>query len=234
MPIPTPPNDTPERYELVSLARKVLDNGLITAAGRSATGNHRLARHARSARSPSASCCASNAVVEYLVTNVLGVSFDVSPTGRWWPPPPSRCGRSPSPPCTAGGEHARSGSAILGLRVVRNGRDLDPIRRRAGAGVPGTGFLLFGVGFYILLRGDRHALHDLIADTAVVYAWDARAALLPRPGARRRRPRTARGPRPGRPLSPTRDGPALPRKAWMSGRKVDRWVNSIWSCRSCS
>ena len=33
MPIPTPPNDTPERYELViSLARKVLDNGLITAA----------------------------------------------------------------------------------------------------------------------------------------------------------------------------------------------------------
>jgi hypothetical protein len=30
----------------------------------------------------------------------------------------------------------------------------------------------------ILVRRDRHALQDLIADTAVVYAWDARAAHL--------------------------------------------------------
>ena len=40
-------------------------------------------------------------------------------------------------------------------------------------------FLLFGLGFLlILLRRDRRALHDLIASTAVVYAWDARAARL--------------------------------------------------------
>ena len=40
-------------------------------------------------------------------------------------------------------------------------------------------FLLFGLGFVlILLRRDRRALHDLIASTAVVYAWDARAARL--------------------------------------------------------
>ncbi len=40
-------------------------------------------------------------------------------------------------------------------------------------------FLLFGLGFLlILLRRDRRALHDLIARTAIVYAWDARAARL--------------------------------------------------------
>jgi uncharacterized RDD family membrane protein YckC len=40
-------------------------------------------------------------------------------------------------------------------------------------------FLLFCFGFIlIVLRRDRRALHDLIADTAVVYAWDARAARL--------------------------------------------------------
>ena len=40
-------------------------------------------------------------------------------------------------------------------------------------------FLLFGFGFLLIaLRGDRRALHDLIAGSAVVYAWDARAARL--------------------------------------------------------
>ena len=40
-----------------------------------------------------------------------------------------------------------------------------------------------GLGFVlILLRRDRRALHDLIASTAVVYAWDARAARLAQPG----------------------------------------------------
>ena len=40
-------------------------------------------------------------------------------------------------------------------------------------------FLLFGFGFVlIVLRGDRRALHDLIGGSAVVYAWDARAARL--------------------------------------------------------
>jgi uncharacterized RDD family membrane protein YckC len=40
-------------------------------------------------------------------------------------------------------------------------------------------FLLLGLGFLgILLQHDRRALHDLIADTAVVYSWDAREARL--------------------------------------------------------
>jgi hypothetical protein len=40
-------------------------------------------------------------------------------------------------------------------------------------------FLLLGLGFTgILFQRDRRALHDMIAGTAVVYAWDARAARL--------------------------------------------------------
>jgi AcrR family transcriptional regulator len=40
-------------------------------------------------------------------------------------------------------------------------------------------FLLFGLGFLgILVQREHRALHDLIAGSAVVYAWDARAARL--------------------------------------------------------
>jgi uncharacterized RDD family membrane protein YckC len=40
-------------------------------------------------------------------------------------------------------------------------------------------FLLLGLGFLGILFGrDRRALHDVIAGTAVVYAWDAREARL--------------------------------------------------------
>jgi uncharacterized RDD family membrane protein YckC len=72
------------------------------------------------------------------------------------------------------------GMAVLGLRAVRvDGGDLD--RRQAVLRVlffP-LSFLLLGLGFVlILLRRDRRALHDLIAKTAVVYAWDARSARL--------------------------------------------------------
>jgi uncharacterized RDD family membrane protein YckC len=39
--------------------------------------------------------------------------------------------------------------------------------------------ILFGLGFAgILLQREHRALHDLIAGTAVVYAWDARRARL--------------------------------------------------------
>ena len=39
--------------------------------------------------------------------------------------------------------------------------------------------LLFGLGFLGILIGRQHrALHDVIAGTAVVYSWDARAARL--------------------------------------------------------
>ena len=72
------------------------------------------------------------------------------------------------------------GMAMLGIRVV------------ATEGVPITGrqavvrtitlplsFLFFGLGFLgILLNRDRHAWHDRMAKTVVVYSWDARAARL--------------------------------------------------------
>ena len=71
------------------------------------------------------------------------------------------------------------GMAVVGLRAVRaDGSDLD---LRAGPSCEvlafPLSFLLFGFGFLlILLKRDRRALHDLVAGTAVVYAWDARAA----------------------------------------------------------
>jgi hypothetical protein len=41
------------------------------------------------------------------------------------------------------------------------------------------GFLTLGLGFLgILVQREHRALYDLIAGTAVVYAWDARAARL--------------------------------------------------------
>ena len=40
-------------------------------------------------------------------------------------------------------------------------------------------FLFLGLGFTGILLGDRRrALHDVIAGTAVIYSWDARAARL--------------------------------------------------------
>jgi uncharacterized RDD family membrane protein YckC len=79
-------------------------------------------------------------------------------------------------PVAAGGRTL--GMAVAGLRVVR------PDGSRVGwsgaivriLALP-LGFLTLGFGFLlILLRQDRRALQDLIAGTAVVYAWDARAA----------------------------------------------------------
>ena len=54
----------------------------------------------------------------------------------------------------------------------------------SGAGGPATlafplSFLFLGLGFAGILLGDRRrALHDVIAGTAVIYSWDARAARL--------------------------------------------------------
>jgi len=40
-------------------------------------------------------------------------------------------------------------------------------------------FLFFGLGFTGILFGrERRALHDVLAGTAVVYTWEARAARL--------------------------------------------------------
>ena len=73
-----------------------------------------------------------------------------------------------------------AGMAVFGVRVVRDD----------GTGVSGRqafvrtlafplSFLFLGLGFVGILVGDRRrALHDVIAGTAVVYSWDARAARL--------------------------------------------------------
>ena len=78
----------------------------------------------------------------------------------------------------AGGKNA--GMALLGVRVVQ----------KDGAGASGRravvrtlafplSFLLLGLGFVGILVGRRRrALHDVIAGTAVIYSWDARAARL--------------------------------------------------------
>ena len=72
------------------------------------------------------------------------------------------------------------GMAIVGVRAVRaDGSDLDAWHAVVRVLAFPLSFLLFCLGFVlILLRRDRRALHDLIASTAVVYAWDARAARL--------------------------------------------------------
>ncbi len=72
------------------------------------------------------------------------------------------------------------GMAVLGIRVVRDdGRGLDPWRGVVRALVFPLSFIFFGLGFLgILIQREHRALHDLIAGTAVVYAWDARAARI--------------------------------------------------------
>jgi len=76
---------------------------------------------------------------------------------------------------------ARSpGMSLLGLRIVRgDGSDLDQRHALIRLIAFPLGFLTLGAGFLgIVLRPTRQALYDRIADTAVVYDWDAEAAKL--------------------------------------------------------
>ncbi len=72
------------------------------------------------------------------------------------------------------------GMAVLGICVVRaDGTTLGPKRGVLRALVFPLSFLFFGLGFLgILVQREHRALHDLIAGSAVIYAWDARAARL--------------------------------------------------------
>jgi uncharacterized RDD family membrane protein YckC len=72
------------------------------------------------------------------------------------------------------------GMAVLGIRVVKaDGTDLPPSRAIVRTLAFPLSFLLFGLGFLGILVGREHrALHDVIAGSAVIYAWDARAARL--------------------------------------------------------
>jgi uncharacterized RDD family membrane protein YckC len=72
------------------------------------------------------------------------------------------------------------GMSIVGLSAVQ--ADGAPIRPRQAVvrvlAFP-LSFLVFGLGFIgILIQREHRALHDLIAGTAIVYAWNARAARL--------------------------------------------------------
>jgi uncharacterized RDD family membrane protein YckC len=79
-----------------------------------------------------------------------------------------------------GGNGKTAGMALLGVRVVRaDGDRAEAWRGALRALVFPLSFLFLGLGFVgILLGRDRRALHDVIAGTAVVYTWGARAARL--------------------------------------------------------
>jgi uncharacterized RDD family membrane protein YckC len=72
------------------------------------------------------------------------------------------------------------GMQLVGVQVVgRDGSNVGTQRGLVRTLAFPLSFLLLGLGFLgILLGSDRRALHDSIAGTAVVYAWDARAARL--------------------------------------------------------
>jgi uncharacterized RDD family membrane protein YckC len=120
-----------------------------------------------------------SAVGEYVVSAVVGHDVHLDDArvaawvllAAWWvfynAYPMSQSGRT-------------LGMTIVGLRAVRaDGSDLGAARSLVRVLVFPLSFALFWLGFlFILLRRDRRALHDLIAGSAVVYSWDARAARL--------------------------------------------------------
>jgi uncharacterized RDD family membrane protein YckC len=73
-----------------------------------------------------------------------------------------------------------AGMALFGVRVVRDdGTDASGRRAVVRTLALPLSFLFLGLGFVGILLGDRRrALHDVIAGTAVIYSWDARAARL--------------------------------------------------------
>jgi uncharacterized RDD family membrane protein YckC len=72
------------------------------------------------------------------------------------------------------------GMTLLGVHVVNaDGTRLEPWRGWVRSLTFPLGFLTLGLGFLgILVQREHRAVYDLIAGTAVVYAWDARAARL--------------------------------------------------------
>ncbi len=70
------------------------------------------------------------------------------------------------------------GMALLGIRVVRSdGASASPGNAVRRALALPLSFLTLGIGFVPIIIGrHRRALHDKLANTAVVYSWDARGA----------------------------------------------------------
>jgi uncharacterized RDD family membrane protein YckC len=73
-----------------------------------------------------------------------------------------------------------AGMALVGVRVVSDdGTEASGRRAVVRTLALPLSFLFLGLGFVGILLGDqRRALHDVIAGTAVIYSWDARAARL--------------------------------------------------------
>jgi uncharacterized RDD family membrane protein YckC len=72
------------------------------------------------------------------------------------------------------------GMALAGLEVVRkDGGDVDARHAVLRTIFLPLSLIFIGIGVLIILvNRERRAFHDLIAGTAVVYSWDARAARL--------------------------------------------------------
>jgi uncharacterized RDD family membrane protein YckC len=72
------------------------------------------------------------------------------------------------------------GMSLLGLRVVQaDGRPITARQAMIRTLTLPLSIAFAGIGLaLILVQRERRALHDLLAGTAVVYGWDARAARL--------------------------------------------------------
>jgi len=105
------------------------------------------------------------------------------------------------------------GMALAGVQVVRaDGTGLHHWQGWVRSLTFPLGFLTLGLGFLgILVQREHRALYDLITGTAVVYAWDARAARF-RYLARQAEPAVDRaaGPAPAKPVAVavTAEGPS--------------------------
>ena len=129
-------------------------------------------------------CVVSIAVFELVLAAIAsppacpsGISIHWNKGDRGWCSP-----SSPGVPLlrlTPGRRVVRDRMVLVGVQVVgQDGSHVGTGRGPCDAGVS-VSFLLLGLGcFGILLGRDRRALHDVIAGTAVVYAWDAREARL--------------------------------------------------------
>jgi uncharacterized RDD family membrane protein YckC len=118
-------------------------------------------------------------VVEYLLSSLLGKDVSLSDA-----PILSAIGLAVwlliyfAYPVALGGRTV--GMAMVGLEVVTtDGRHIGAGRAVIRTMLIPLSLVLLGIGILmILIDRRRRALHDLIASTAVVYSWNARAARL--------------------------------------------------------
>jgi len=151
----------------------------VSRQGHYAGGVTRLAAYAVDATASTAIFSAGVAVFGYAVGLVTGLDFRLSSYPvvsagvaalwyfLWFCYPWSVSGRS-------------LGMAVVGIRVVQSdGSHLRPRRAFVRTVTLPLSLLAFGLGLVGIITDPRHrAWHDRFADTAVVYAWDARVARL--------------------------------------------------------